>query len=284
MSTPPPHRDTRPVLLVRATGGEDRDAAALADRQITVIQDPYLVTRTCSDPDAPSRAQRVVTLVREEVDVLLLTSRTALRALEDLAGAEVVRAAVAGGVARGLTGAAVGPTTAQALHALGITEVIEPEVATSRGLLATLRAGPHGRARSAVLPCGAQAMKGLGGGLRDDGWTVEEVVLYTTEQVAEEPPSVADLAGGGIAAVVVRSPTAVRAVAARVPRLPGSTTLVCGGPTTAAAARETFDASIVVSDGPTPAAVVDAVVRVLDGGTDPLGRSGTLGASEPERP
>jgi uroporphyrinogen-III synthase len=284
------------VLLVRAAGGEDGDATALAERGIATVQDAYLVTRTCTDPDAVARAGRVLALLRAEADVLLLTSRTALRALMELAGEAEVRAAVATGVARGLTGAAVGPTTAAALRELGIDEVVEPEVATSRGLLARLRGAPDGRSRVAVLPCGAQAMKGLGAGLREDGWSVEEVVLYATEQVLEEPPSVADLAAGRIAAVVVRSPTAVRAVAARVPRLPRGTTLVCGGPTTAAAARETFDAAIVVSDGPTAGAVADTVARVLEAGTDPgrggdpraggdpRGRPGTLGASEPERP
>lgn len=277
-------RDPRPVLLVRATGGEDRDAEALAARDVACVQDPYLVTGTCRDPDAASRAARVVALVRDEADVLLLTSRTAIRSLEELVGAEVVRDAVAAGAVRGLVGAAVGPSTARVLRDLGLAEVVEPEVATSRGLLARLRAGADARPRSAVLPCGAQAMKGLAEGLRADGWTVEEVVLYTTEQVDHVPASAIRLAAGELAAVVVRSPTAVQAVAARVPGLPAGTTVVCGGPTTAAAARETFDASVVVSDGPTPEAVADTVVRVLEAGADPSGPRGTLGGHEPERP
>ncbi|MFP4311158.1 MAG: uroporphyrinogen-III synthase [Nitriliruptoraceae bacterium] len=301
MSAPSPAA-THPVLLVRAAGGVDRDAEVLAARSVPLVQDPYLVTGTCRDPDAPRRAERVAALLRDEADVLLLTSRTAVRALEDLLGAEVVRAAVSAGVARGLRGAAVGPSTAQLLREIGIEEVVVPAEATSRGLLATLRAeaaaaegaSPEGRGPRAVLPCGAQAMKGLGEGLRADGWQVEEVVLYTTEQVETAPPTVADLAAGRFGAVVVRSPTAVRAVAAWVPRLPAGTTLVCGGPTTAAAARDIFDARVVVSDGPTPEAVADAVVRVLAGaapqepppapGTDEGEEHGTLGATETERP
>lgn len=284
MTTPSTH-DARPVLLVRASGGEDRDAEALAARQVACVQDPYLVTRTCTDADAAARAARVVARVRDDADVLLLTSRTALRALDELAGTEVVRAAVRAGVARGLVGAAVGPSTAAVLRGLGIAEVVEPEVATSRGLLATLRARSEGLSSpTAVLPCGAQAMKGLAGGLREDGWSVEEVVLYTTEQVAEVPASAEELTAGGFAAVVVRSPTAVRAVAARVPHLPAGTTLVCGGPTTAAAAEATFDAAIVVSDGPTPDAVADTVVRVLEDRIEAPQARGTLGRCEPERP
>ncbi len=270
-------RDARPVLLVRARGGEDRDAAALTACGIDTVEDPYLVTRTCDDPDAGARAARVLELMRVEADVLLLTSRTALRALEDLAGDAQVRRAAAAGAARGLAGAAVGPSTAAALRELGLRAVVEPETATSRGLLDTLRRADDVRPRTAVLPCGAQAMKGLAEGLRTDGWQVEQVVLYSTEQVAHQPRTVARLASGDFAAVVVRSPTAVRAVAARVPALPATTTLVCGGPTTAAAARELPAGRVVVCDGPTPDEVADTVRRVLAGGP------GTLMESDPER-
>jgi uroporphyrinogen-III synthase len=44
-----------PVLLVRAAGGEDRDAEALRALGIEVIEDPYLVVAPCADHDAPAR-------------------------------------------------------------------------------------------------------------------------------------------------------------------------------------------------------------------------------------
>jgi uroporphyrinogen-III synthase len=255
-----------PVLLVRAQGGEDRDAEALRALGLDVLEDPYLVVAPCSDEGAVARARAVLDALRADADVLLLTSRAALRALDVLVGREALLAAVREGVARGLRGAAVGPSTAAALSELGLTDVLEPSVATSRGLLAALRAraddGQGGVGR-AVLPCGAQAMKGLGEGLVADGWHVEEIVVYVTDEIVGVPPSVAALAEGRIPVVVLRSPTAVRAVARHVPRLPAGTVAVCGGPTTAAAALASWGVAPVVSDGPTAEAVARTVAAVL---------------------
>jgi uroporphyrinogen-III synthase len=255
-----------PVLLVRASGGEDRDAEALAALGIQVIEDPYLVVAPCEDHDARRRAALVCTALRDDADVLLLTSGAAVRALDVLIGREALREAIEAGVARGLFGAAVGPSTAELLRELGLLDIVEPEVATSRGLLAALRArvAAEGvRGLRAVLPCGARAMKGLGAGLVEDGWKVEEVVVYTTEELPGTPSSVAELMAGRIRAVVLRSPTAVRALARHVAVLPAGTVPVCGGPTTAAEATAVWGRRPVVSDGPTADAVARTVAAVL---------------------
>jgi uroporphyrinogen-III synthase len=272
---------SRPVLLVRAAGGDDRDAEALGALGIDVVEDPYLVVAPCEDPGAVGRAAAVLDALREDADVLLLTSRAAVRALDALVGRAALRDAIAAGVTRGLWGAAVGPATADALRELGIVDVLEPAVPTSRGLLADLRdrsaadGSTEGRsgALRAVLPCGARAMKGLGSGLTDDGWHVDEVVVYTTEDVAHTPESVADLRAGRIAAVVLRSPTAVRALARHVPTFPDGTVRVCGGPTTLAASDAVWGAGSVVSDAPTAEAVARTVAAVLASG--PSGEPGT---------
>lgn len=255
-------RGHAPVLLVRAAGGDDRDAEALRDLGLHVVEDPYLVVAPCADADARRRAERVLAAIADEADLLLLTSRAAIRALDALVGREALTDAVALGVQRGLRGAAVGPSTAAALRALGVQEVVEPAVATSRGLLAALREDPAPAGR-AVLPCGAKAMKGLGAGLGEDGWHVEEIVVYTTEEVAQVPASVTALSDGHIGALVLRSPTAVRAVARFVGQLPTGTVPVCGGPTTAAAVRETWHIEPVVSSGPTAEEVARTVQRVI---------------------
>lgn len=255
-----------PVLLVRAAGGDDRDAEALAALGIGVIEDPYLIVAPCEDRDARRRAALVCSALRDDADVLLLTSGAAVRALDVLIGREVLREAVETGVARGLRGAAVGPSTAALLRELGLRDIVEPQVATSRGLLAALR----DRAASdgigglrAVLPCGARAMKGLGAGLAEDGWQVDEVIVYTTEELPGTPSSVAELLAGRIRAVVLRSPTAVRALARHVPVLPAGTLPVCGGPTTAAEAMAVWGRRPIVSDGPTADAVARTVADVL---------------------
>jgi uroporphyrinogen-III synthase len=257
---------TGPVLLVRAQGGDDGDAPALTALDIDVIEDPYLVVAPCTDPGARQRAASVLDAVRRDADLLLLTSRAAVRALDAIVGRPALVESVREGVARGLRGAAVGPSTAAALRDLGLTDVLEPAVATSRGLLAALRerqATEPGRIRRAVLPCGAQAMKGLGEGLGAEGWQVDEVVVYTTEPVGHVPPSVTDLAAGRIPVVVVRSPTAVHAIARHVPALPAGTIVVCGGPTTATAVASTWGISPVVSDGPSADEVARSVAAVL---------------------
>jgi uroporphyrinogen-III synthase len=260
-------RSRGPVLLVRAAGGDDRDADALRALGVDVIEDPYLVVAPSSDEAVTGRAERVLEALRDDVDLLLLTSRATVRALDALVGREALSAAVAAGVARGMRGAAVGPSTAAALREIGVVDVLEPEVATSRGLLRELRerAAREGTAGHALLPCGAQAMKGLGEGLVEDGWRVEQIVVYVTDEVAGVPESVADLAAGRIAALVLRSPTAVRAVARHVPVLPPGTVPVCGGPTTAGAVSATWDVAHVVSEGPTADEVARTVVRVLEG-------------------
>lgn len=265
-----------PVLLVRAAGGEDRDAEALRALGLEVVEDPYLVVAPCDDQDASARALRVLDALRREADLFLLTSRSAVRALDALIGRAELLDAVSQGVARGLRGAAVGPSTAVTLRELGLDDVLEPEVATSRGLLSALRqrAAAEGTAGRAVLPCGAQAMKGLGAGLVADGWHVEEIVVYTTEDLPGVPSSVADLAAGRIPVLVLRSPTAVRAVARHVPVLPEGTVPVCGGPTTAAAVAATWGAAPVVSVGPTADEVARTVAAVLAGGPASRERGG----------
>lgn len=267
-----------PVLLVRAAGGEDRDAEALGALGLRVVEDPYLVVAPCVDEGAVARASAVLDALRMDADLLLLTSRAAVRALDALVGRDALVDAVRGGAARGLRGGAVGPSTAGALRELGLSDVLEPEVATSRGLLTELRARADREGAApgrAVLPCGARAMKGLGGGLVADGWHVDEVVLYTTEEVQHTPASVADLVAGRIPVAVLRSPTAVRALARRVPMSPLGIVLVCGGPTTAAAVVEVWGEGTVVtvvSDAPTAEAVARTVASVL--GVDERGGSG----------
>ena len=256
--------EVRPVLLVRARGGDDRDAEALAALGLPVVEDPWLVVGTSSDPGAHGRAERTLDLIATEADVLLLTSRTALVALAELVGADRLRAAVEAGVARGLVGAAVGPRSAEALADLGLGDVLVPEEATARGLLAALRDRGGAPAR-AVLPCGAQAMRGLADGLRDDRWEVDAVVLYDTSPVAEVPASAVALAAGAYGAIVLRSPTAVRAVAARVATVPATTAVVCGGPTTAAEARARWSIEVVVSPYPTAAPFARTVAAAVGG-------------------
>ena len=250
----------RDALLVRALGGEDKDAESLRARGVPVVEDPYLVVATCSDDGAEQRAAAVLRAIEADSDWLVVTSRAALRALTDLAGEDRVRSAIRAGRDRGMGFATVGETTGAALELLGAANVLVPSVSTAEALRAELA---NRRPGSIVAPQGSQAMKGLASGLRSLGWRVDEEVVYETATVPTRPPSVDTLAAGGFGVVVLRSPTAVRAVTGFVGTLPEQTAAVCGGPTTAAAAEAAGIGTVVVSPGPTAAAVADTVLDYL---------------------
>jgi uroporphyrinogen-III synthase len=254
----------RDVLLVRALGGDDKDAEALRERGVSVVEDPFLTVRSCIDPGAGERALHVLRAIENSADWLVVTSQAALRALVDLTSDEQLRASITAGRERGLAFATVGDATRAAMEALGASPVLVPAVNTAEALRQELSTRPTG---SIVAPQGSQAMKGLAGGLRSLGWEVDEKVVYETSTVAERPATADRLEAGGFGALVLRSPTAVRAVASFVPRVPDATILVCGGPTTAAEVDRVGLGTVVVSQGPTAAAVADAVIGCLANGT-----------------
>jgi uroporphyrinogen-III synthase len=253
----------REVLLVRALGGDDRDAQELRRLGVPVVEDPYLTVSACADAGAPERARHVLASIAGSADWLVVTSQAALRALAELAGADALGDSVATGRARGIRFAAVGRATAETLAGWGASDVLVPATATAAGLLARLSSEPPA---SVIAPQGGQAMKGLAGGLRDRGWAIDEVVVYETATAVERPPTADRLAAGHYGAIVLRSPTAVRAVTSFAPAIPEATVVVCGGPTTAAAATAAGLQRLVVSPEPTADALAATVLGALSAG------------------
>ena len=86
--------------------------------------------------------------------------------------------------------------------------------------------------------------------------------MYDTLTVASSPPSALLLERGEVAVVVLRSPSAVRAVLAHC-RLHPSVLVVCGGATTTDAARDAGLAIAGVASSPSATAVAGEVARVL---------------------
>ncbi len=248
------------VLLVRALGGDDRDAEVLRSRGVRVVEDPYLVVTTCTDDEALTRAQTTLGEISERSDWLAVTSRAALRALSDLVGKDALAAAVAAGTRRGLACAAVGPSTAHELRELGAADVLVPATPTAAGLLALLSERSPGRL---VTPQGSQAMTSWTRGLRTAGWQVDEKVVYVTATVPHRPPTADAVARGDFAAVLFRSPTAVRAAMSFVDAIPEPTIAVCGGPTTADEATRSGLTRVAISPGPTAESVAESVVLAL---------------------
>ena len=105
-------------------------------------------------------------------------------------------------------------------------------------------------------------MPNLPNSLLAAGWQVSTATVYVTETVRHEPISVQLLRDQGIGAVLLRSPSAVRALIHFVPspKIP----LVCAGTTTAKAVQAKGLFVATISAEPTPTAVAVAVRALLE--------------------
>ncbi len=262
-----------PVLLIRSEGNEN-DAASLASHGLGVVSDPYVQISPVSGGDA---SRLVALLAGGDGSWLVATSPMTVPSLIAALGEEPLRAAVAQGMAMGLRAAATGQRTADSLLALGFDEVVVPQQSSAQGLVDALTgggdsastadvplpdvsAGP-GRPR-AIFPRGNLALRTLPEGLRAKGWEVEEEVVYVTASVDAPPISVELIRRREVAAIVLRSPSAVRALVSFI--RPGEgLPIICAGETTAAAAREAGLVVTAVSSSPSSAAVAATIAEVL---------------------
>lgn len=251
----------KPALLIRPGVRNSDDAKALLKRGIPVVVDPYLVVTPTQEPQGLSNAKAILEAIQANADWLLVTSAQALTALTALTSSAAVTEALTAGVDRGLRVAAVGDASASAVHTLGRVTVHCPQDATAHALAALLLTLQKNA--KAVLPLSAQALPTLVTLLQTGGWQVTGKVLYETRTVTTVPPSADQLRKGAFSAVVLRSPTAARALHQFSPQIPNGTTLVCGGPTTATETALLFDARVVTSLAPDPTAIADVVYRVV---------------------
>jgi hydroxymethylbilane synthase len=252
--------DRPPVLLVRADT-DDPDREALAAFGIPAISDPHLRKAARRDD---AGLEHLLALLADPAPGtwLIATSPSAVPALAAAVGERRLTACIAAAVAAGARAAATGERTANTLRDAGFADVAMPaaERSSASGLLDLLAAHDAG---SALLPLGAQALRTIPDGLRSRGWQVHETVVYDTEEALDRPPSALLLEAGQVSAVVLRSPSAVRAVL-RHARPAESVHVVCAGPTTARAASAAGLRVSAVSLSPDPAALAVAVRTVLE--------------------
>jgi len=251
------------VWITRPASGARVEAEVLRSRGLSVIESPLIDTRT--DPSARGAARRVLESLVVDADLLALTSAAAVRALVELTDEDTVRKAVSTGSARGLAIASVGFGTAREIQKLGAGDVIVPDVQDSRAMLKELEGLTPG---VAVLPRGNLAMEGLYEGLVEMGWQVRAESLYLTETVSPPPGMIEAAASGAIDAIVLRSPSGVRALrdAMGSETLPATCVLVAGGATTARYIQEAWSdhgARVVTAGAPSPTSVADAVIESL---------------------
>jgi len=251
------------VWITRPASGARVEADVLRARGLSVIESPLIDTRT--DPSASESARRVLDSITVEADLLALTSAAAVRALVELTDEQAVLDAITAGVARGLVVATVGLGTAGEIQKLGANEVVVPEVQDSAAMLKQLEGMSPG---IAVLPRGNIAMKGLLEGLIEMGWQVQAETIYLTETVSPPPGMIEAVLSGAIDAVVLRSPSGVRALRDAVgsSSLPADCVLVAGGSTTARYIEQEWPghgARVVTAGAPSPSSVAEAVIESL---------------------
>lgn len=218
---------TRHVLLVRPDHNE-ADATALHQAGWEVIVEPWLEVRPVADA-GPATA--LAARMAAGDCWLAVTSPRTWPLWERLVGTDTVGAALERGLSRGLRIAAVGEATARTLPAGTPVEI--PEIPTAQGLVAHMLGQD---ATTLLLPGSTIARDELGTWAEATGWQVHRASVYETAPLAEAPTHAATVSAGGVDAVVLRSPSAARAVALFA-AVPDEMMVVAVGPTTAAAAR-----------------------------------------------
>ena len=210
----------------------------------------------CIEPpvDVGALDLAVLALARGDFDWVGFTSVNAVEAVVDRAR----ELALSPAVSADTRVAAVGPATAAALRNLGIPVDLVPAGGGSAAALAAL--WPAARAgQSVLLPQSEIAGDTLRAALLRLRFAVSPVVAYRTVISAPAPTVAAGLAAGNYQAVLLTSPSTVRALAT-VPIAPATVLGVIGGTTAAAATDAGLQITYTASD-PTDAALVSGLVR-----------------------
>ncbi|CAL8974954.1 Uroporphyrinogen-III C-methyltransferase [Tessaracoccus sp. O5.2] len=168
----------------------------------------------------------------------------------------------------GISLAAVGRGTVEALARLGLVADLTPVVENTTGALATEFPAydnlidPLDRV---LVPSADVAVEPLLVGLGRLGWDVEEVTAYRTVRAAPPPPEVRDdIKTGMYDAVVFTSATAVRNMIGIAGKPHAATVVAAIGPATAAACEMHGLRVDVVADAPTFESLAESLARFAD--------------------
>lgn len=215
----------KPVLLIRANGNE-QDAKALAELGVSAVIDPFL--KISANPDL-SNALNLYSFAQEaEVETwVIATSLNGIDYWAQTIGESKLRSVFK--TNQNLRFAAIGAGTGSRLHELGAAEVAIPPEPNSQSLLELLSTRNPARA---IIPTGNLTLNTIPNGLTRLGWEIIQAEVYQNSIVERRPKSVAGIAAGDFGAIILRSPSAVRAFLHFVPK--SLVPLICGGRTTAA--------------------------------------------------
>ncbi len=221
----------KPVLLIRANGNE-ADARALAELGIRAVIDPFLEITTNPDPESALNLYRFALEAAMETWVVA-TSLNGIDCWAQTIGESKLRSVFKAN--KNLRFCAIGAGTRSRLHELGAEVVIIPPSQSAQSLLEVLSSRSPARA---IIPIGNLTLNTVSSGLEKLGWEIIAGEVYQNSIVERRPTSVAGIEAGDFGAIILRSPSAVRALLHFLPRshfLPKALTpLICGGRTTAA--------------------------------------------------
>lgn len=253
---------TKPVLLVRATGNES-DASALAALGIASVSEPYLSINTVPGTEGYQAATELLAKLTSLAngDWVIVTSANGLKHWVNLYGQSNLATALAAAQNRGVRFAAIGDASAAMYSNLGIHSVLVSSAPYGRALAREVLAASDGSAHQALIPTGNLAMAHLSETLGQSEWSVTSVVVYLTSSVANRPYSAAAVAIGDFSLVILRSPSAARAMVEHAGIVP--VPVVCGGNTTAETARSLGLNVAAVAETTDSASMAQTVQRVL---------------------
>jgi uroporphyrinogen-III synthase len=147
------------VLVVRAAHQSDRLSQRLRDAGLEPVVVP--VIDMIDPPDGGSALRHA--LKKNRFDWIGFTSSNAVAAVKFISD--------------GLSIAAIGPGTTEALRLRDLEPSLVPEVSTAEGMVEAFSALTPGRI---LLPLAADARSTLADGLREQGWQVTVVTAYQT--------------------------------------------------------------------------------------------------------
>lgn len=242
------------VLLVRSTDNKpDSDAFEAAGFDVT--SDAYLQISNFENPVGAGRL--LDALVHAEADTwLVITSINAVRFFAEQVGMPALQAALSN---PNLRFAAIGERSAAELDAIGIDQVLLADSANALSLSQSILAQHPKRV---ILPASSIAMKSLQDAVVLAGVELVTEVVYQTQTVSEPPSSSSLLKAGEIDFLVLRSPSAARAVAAFVPANQISAVVIVTGNATLEQAQALGFKRIALTNGTNPSALVEAAYNL----------------------
>ncbi|MDP9408662.1 MAG: bifunctional uroporphyrinogen-III C-methyltransferase/uroporphyrinogen-III synthase, partial [Actinomycetota bacterium] len=245
------------VLVPRTRAQAGSVAARLRSLGATPVEVPTIAVEPPRSPAAMDRA--IKGLVSGRYQWVAFTSTNAVKAVRE----KLEEVGLDARAFAGLKIAAVGDATAEALRSFGIRPDLVPSgQQSSEGLLEDW--APYDDVLDPIdrvfLPRADIATETLVAGLKERGWSVDDVTAYRT--VRASPPDAATreaLKGGGFDAVLFTSSSTVRNLVGIAGKPHESTVLAAIGPQTAETMRELGLRVDVQAGVPSTAGLVDAL-------------------------